>query len=342
MMKDNHPVVSIIAPTYNHEKYISECIESAIAQTFEDWEMLVMNDGSTDRTAEIVESFAEIDQRIKLINQQNVGIFRLSETYNKALEIAKGEYIAILEGDDCWERQKLEKQVRIMESNPAVVVCWGQAESVNADKTTIYSLSPETNSSDSKYYNNDPIGSIMNIFLYRNCVPALTMLIRKDCLQQIGGFQQGFGLPLVDLPTLYELSLKGKFIFLLGTLGIWRNYASQITKTYPAEMAEGFYQMAKAFLEKHKTDLNFQIDLGKFNDFYTRRIIIAYARSGRYKLIRQEFNSARTDYLKAIFFNGLKEPLWKLRALTGLLFSFLHLNVEGLARLLGKKHYSKL
>jgi glycosyltransferase involved in cell wall biosynthesis len=342
MMNDNPPVVTIIAPTYNHEKYISECIKSAIAQTFEDWEMLVMNDGSTDRTADIVESFVKIDQRIKLVNQQNVGIFRLSETYNKALKIAKGKYIAILEGDDCWQRQKLEKQVRIMECNSEVVVCWGQAESVNADRTTVYSLSPEANSSDSKYFNNDPVGCIMNIFLYRNCVPALTMLIRKDCLLQIGGFQQGFGLPLVDLPTLYELSLKGNFIFIPETLGIWRNYASQITKTYPAEMAEGFYQMAKAFLDRHEADLKFKIDAGKFNDFYNRRIIIAYARSGRYKLIRQEFNSARKDYLKAIFRGGLQEPVWKLRALTGLLFSFLHLNVEGLARLMGKKHYTRL
>ncbi len=339
-MSSANPVVTIITPTYNHEKYIGECLKSAIDQTFTSWEMLVMDDGSTDRTAEIVKSFASSDPRIRLISQQNIGIFRLAETYNKALAMARGEHIAVLEGDDCWAPQKLEYQLAAMNSAPEAVLCWGRAESVNADKSIVYSLSPEIGSDDSIWYNNQPVGSILNIFLYRNCIPALTMLIRKKALEEIGGFRQGFGLPLVDLPTLCELALKGEFRFLPENLGCWRNYAMQITKTYPAQMAEGFYAMATDFLATHRAELQIEIDQVKFDDYYLRRIIVAYARSGRYKLIRKDFASARKDYVKAIAKGGLKEPVWKLRALTGLFFSFLHLDVEGLARLLGRKHYS--
>jgi len=105
------PLVSIISPTYNHEKYIAECILSAQSQTYTYWEMLVVDDGSTDLTLSIARSFAEKDPRIRVFTQKNVGIFRLAETYNFALSQANGKYIAVLEGDDVWLPEKLALQV---------------------------------------------------------------------------------------------------------------------------------------------------------------------------------------------------------------------------------------
>ena len=334
------PLVSIISPTYNHEKYLADCIESVLSQTYANWEMIILNDGSTDRTGEIAASYRDQDKRIKLVNQENIGIFRLSETYNKGVEMARGIYLAILEGDDCWMPDKLEKQVAAMQNDPGAVLCWSMARCVNADKSVVYYTSPDPRASDAILYFNDPIGSIMNIFLFRNCIPALTILIRKDALKQTGGFKQVFDLPLVDLPTLYDLALVGRFIFIPETLGDWRNYANQVTKTYPAVMTEGFYKMAKLYMASPVGTEVLKTDEKALDRYYAGRMVIAYARSGRYKLIRKEYSSARKDYVKATFGYGWREPVWKLRAAVGWVFSFFHMDVEGLSRVLGKRSYT--
>jgi len=338
---ETNPLVSIISPTYNHEKYLADCIESVLSQTYANWEMILLNDGSTDRTGEIAASYRDQDKRIKLVNQENVGIFRLSETYNKGVEMAKGIYLAILEGDDCWMPDKLEKQVAAMQNDPGAVVCWSMARCVNADKSVVYYTSPDPQAPDAKLYFNDPIGSIMNIFLFRNCIPALTILIRKEALKQTDGFRQVFNLPLVDLPTLYELAMTGRFIFIPELLGDWRNYANQVTKTYPAVMTEGFYRMAKSFLSSPAGKKVLKTDKKALDLYYAGRMVIAYARSGRYKLIRKAYSSARKDYVKAISGYGWTEPVWKLRAVVGWFFSLFHLDVEGLARVLGKRSYTE-
>ena len=335
------PLISIISPTYNHEKYLADCIESLLSQSYENWEMIILNEGSTDRTAEIAATYRDRDSRIQLVNQENVGIFRLSETYNKGMSMAKGAYLAILEGDDCWEPNKLKLQVDALQKDPEAIVCWGMARCVNADRSQVYYTAPDLAAADAVFYHNDPVGSIMNIFLFRNCIPALTILIQKEALVQLGGFKQVFHLPLVDLPTLYELSVRGRFIFIPELLGDWRNYATQVTKTYPAVMTEGFYKMAKLYLSKQTGMDSIVVNRKELDRYYAGRMVIAYARSGRYKLIRKDFSSARRDYVKAIFGYGFSEPVWKFRALIGWIFSFFHLNVEGLAHVLGKRSYSE-
>ena len=82
------PLVSIITPTYNHEKYIGDCIRSVQDQTYTNWEMIIVDDGSTDRTFTIAQTSADSHDRIKLCTQKNLGIFRLGETYNFALALS--------------------------------------------------------------------------------------------------------------------------------------------------------------------------------------------------------------------------------------------------------------
>jgi glycosyltransferase involved in cell wall biosynthesis len=338
---EKRPLISIISPTYNHEKYLAECIESVLSQTYSNWEMIILNDGSTDCTADIAAAYRDSDSRIKLFNQENVGIFRLSETYNKGVSLSNGDYLDILEGDDCWAVDKLEKQVAAIRNDPEAVVCWSMARCVNADKSLVYYTAPDLDASDAGFYNNDPTGSIMNIFLFRNCIPALTILVKKESLEKIGGFKQVFNLPLVDLPTLFELALEGKFIFIPKILGDWRNYATQVTKTYPAVMTDGFYKMAKLYLNSYTAAASLTVDVKDIDRYYARRMVIAFARSGRYKLIRKEYSSARKDYIKAISGYGMVEPIWKLRAAVGWVFSLFHLDVEGLSRVLGKRSYTE-
>ena len=107
--------VSIITPTFNSERFIAETILSVQAQTYQDWEMIIIDDCSTDRTAEIVASFQEKDSRIKYFyNSTNKGS---AFSRNLALQKAKGKWIAFLDSDDLWLPEKLEKQIEFMTKN---------------------------------------------------------------------------------------------------------------------------------------------------------------------------------------------------------------------------------
>ena len=105
------PLVSVIMPAYNAEKYIGEAIASVRAQTYENWELLILDDGSADRTAEIAQAYAQRDARIRVLrNPQNMGVAR---TRNRGFDLAQGEWIALLDSDDRWRAQKLEKQLAL-------------------------------------------------------------------------------------------------------------------------------------------------------------------------------------------------------------------------------------
>ena len=107
------PLVSIITPLYNSEKFIAETIVSVLAQTYTNWEMLIVNDCSKDNGASIVEKYSKKDKRIKLFNnKKNMGV---SFTRNKAINLSQGKYIAFLDSDDLWHKEKLKKQIKMME-----------------------------------------------------------------------------------------------------------------------------------------------------------------------------------------------------------------------------------
>lgn len=108
-------LVSIITPAYNAAEYISETIESVLEQTYPNWEMLIVNDCSKDNTAQIAQSYAAKDNRIKLINlKQNGGV---AAARNTAIQNARGRYIAFLDSDDLWKNEKLKKQLVFMQQN---------------------------------------------------------------------------------------------------------------------------------------------------------------------------------------------------------------------------------
>ncbi len=108
----NRPLVSIITPSYNTSEYIVETIESVLSQSYENWEMLIVDDCSTDNSVEMVKKYVEQDSRVKLlINSENTGV---ALTRNRAIEESTGEYIALLDSDDTWLPNKLEKQIELM------------------------------------------------------------------------------------------------------------------------------------------------------------------------------------------------------------------------------------
>lgn len=114
MSVDNRELVSIITPAYNCSSTIAETIESVLSQTYCNWEMIIVNDCSTDNTAEIVQSYVESDSRIRLINlEHNSGSY---VARNTAINDSKGRYIALLDADDLWKPNKLELQIEFMQN----------------------------------------------------------------------------------------------------------------------------------------------------------------------------------------------------------------------------------
>ncbi|MBC9875433.1 glycosyltransferase family 2 protein [Macrococcoides bohemicum] len=109
--------VSIIMPVYNNEKYVTESIESVKKQTYQDWELLIINDKSTDNSLSIVKEAAKKDSRIRIIDlKENKGV---ANARNVGMSEATGKYIAFLDGDDLWAPEKLEKQIKFMKENNA-------------------------------------------------------------------------------------------------------------------------------------------------------------------------------------------------------------------------------
>ena len=112
---ENNPLVSIITPLYNAESFIGETIQSVLDQTHSNWEQIIIDDASTDRSLEIANSFASRDQRIRVESlEENKGA---AFCRNRATDLAKGSFIAFLDSDDLWHPEKLKKQLAFMIKN---------------------------------------------------------------------------------------------------------------------------------------------------------------------------------------------------------------------------------
>ena len=318
---NNHPLVSIITPTYNHERFIEQCIESVLAQTYPYWEMIIIDDCSTDRTGEIVARYK--DERIKYIRQDNLGIWRLSETYNKALEISQGELIAVLEGDDFWPPNKLEKQVPVFERQE-IVLSWGRRGIVN-DRGEIMTIGLRSLKRFIKKSRED----VLRELLLGDFIPACTAVCRKDALVSIGGFKQPQYMPVVDYPTWLELSLQGKFYPIDEVMGYWRRHKEQVTTIRSTTMAQAS-KVSMDFLEHLPLELKKAIGVSTSDLLaeHEARIANAFFLSGRIALTKGEWKEATKNFKKAL--RGGRS-LKRLHAIVGLICARCRIDLEWVA-----------
>jgi glycosyltransferase involved in cell wall biosynthesis len=129
----NTPLITVLMPAYNAEKYISEAIQSVLDQSFRDFELIIVNDGSTDATESIIRSFA--DTRILLINRENGGV---SAALNTGLQKARGTYIARFDADDICYSDRLAVQVAFMENNPGYILTGSDVDYITEEGEFIY------------------------------------------------------------------------------------------------------------------------------------------------------------------------------------------------------------
>jgi glycosyltransferase involved in cell wall biosynthesis len=167
------PLVSVIIPTYKHRDYVLHTLDSVFAQTFTDYEVIVVNDGSPDDTADVLRPLVEAG-RIHYIEQANAG---QAAARNRGIAEAQGKYIALLDDDDLWPKDKLQNQCQLLENNPQAVMIYGYTRVFSAESEYVY---PDTT---------PPTGQALQAFLVRNWIgsPGQT-LIRADALKSINGF----------------------------------------------------------------------------------------------------------------------------------------------------------
>lgn len=170
------PTISIIIPTFNREKFIGDAIRSILVQTFQDFEIIIIDDGSTDGTADVIKSF--ITDKLKYIYQQNHG---RSNARNHALSLATGHYITFLDSDDLYLPNKLELQVSYMDAHPDVGMIYTSAHCMDEDGNPI-----------SHYYDALVSGWIyQEIAFFRPITITLpTVMARREVFDKVGGFDE--------------------------------------------------------------------------------------------------------------------------------------------------------
>ena len=258
----SQPEVSIITLTYNHAKYIAECLDSVYRQSFQSWEQIIIDDGSTDGTWDIIQQYVQKDSRFRAYQQEHVGPFRMVETYNRALFHATGKLIAILEGDDSWPRHKLSTQTRLHE--PGVIFSYGRTLIVD-DNSSI--IRPYSNFE----WNNNLVSAeeVRQALLFRKAgiLPVAVMMNRHTILA-MGGFRteqikMPDGVfrtyPAVDYPTFLRYLINDGLVYRSNTvLGYWRQHNSQTTRTYEDIFHEGMFQLAVVGLYASRQQKNYK------------------------------------------------------------------------------------
>lgn len=192
--------VSIILTSYNHAKYLRQAIESALSQTFSDFELIIWDDASTDESWEIINSYS--DRRIRAFRNQ-VNMHR--GNINRGLEKAQGEYIAIHHSDDVWELGKLEKQVAFLDEHPEVGAVFSDVIVIDEDGEILPAHSHPYQNVFSQP--NRSRHEWLNHFFYRgNALCHPSVLIRKQCYFDCGMYRSGFS--AADYDMWVRLCLK--------------------------------------------------------------------------------------------------------------------------------------
>lgn len=235
------PLVSVLMPAYNAARYLSQSVESVRCQTFVDWELIVIDDGSEDETAEIAKRFAVSDARVRVISQENGG---QASARNSGLAAARGDLIAFLDADDLWVCDKLERQIAVMEKT---------------DADLIYT-DGEFFCDDGELSENDGFdivpgkreGAEMFPLLFQsNRIATLSVLVRKSCVDSVGRFDANRKYQNCEDYDLWLTLANSGFVFygMTEKLMRYRRHSGAATLT-PSKLLKPMLEVIK----KHSTN----------------------------------------------------------------------------------------
>ncbi|HMS33644.1 MAG TPA: glycosyltransferase [Ignavibacteria bacterium] len=179
-IKDSHiPTVSIIMPTYNRIRMLEKAIESVFAQSFSDWELIIIDDASTDETEDRMKELDSKEESVNYMRIPKIENKGISEYLNIGLRNARGKYIARIDDDDFWcHKDKLKLQVEFMEKNPEYVVVGGGVILVDGEGNELF-----------RYLKKETDEEIRSFALFSNPFTHATVMFRKDLALKLGGYK---------------------------------------------------------------------------------------------------------------------------------------------------------
>ena len=286
---EKNPKVSVIIPTYNSAQFIVETLESVFAQTYKNYEVIVVDDGSTDNTKEVLKPYMS---KIRYIYKENGGP---ASARNVGIKNARGEYIAFLDSDDLWLPEKLEKQVRYFEEHPQIYM-------VFADCIRFGEEVSNTPRNDTKYLISNDM--FVNIWWY-NIVPTSTVMVRKSCFEKVGFFDEAKELETTEDTEMWlRIARECEVGYLREVVTKYRVRMSG----YSRSNINRAYNSAKLVIDKYWGDIKIRGYTRKFYDLKLHRHYLNYGLSlfsiGDSKGAHMKFKEAlkyNPKSLKALF-----------------------------------------
>ena len=216
--QNNYPLISVIIPVYNGEKYISETLESVIAQTEKNWEIIAINDGSTDKSQTILENYLKkIPGRLQVISVENGGV---SRARNIGVSAARGIYIAFLDQDDLWAPEKLQCQINMFFTNKSLGIAFTNESIIDQQGSIIREKALK--------FDKKNRGNIFDHLIFDNFIPISSVILEKKLFMAIGGFDPQFSLA-EDYDFLLKVTQKVPVDFIDEPLLLYREHGESST-----------------------------------------------------------------------------------------------------------------
>jgi glycosyltransferase involved in cell wall biosynthesis len=191
MTLQSDPLASVVMTVFNGERFLREAIESILSQTFRDFELIIINDGSTDGTAAMLDSYARSDPRVRVYHEEHKGAV---ESLNRGCGLARGKYIALMDQDDVSMPNRLERQIGFLEKHEKVGLLGGAFEGINDQGRWVYLEQPPLE--------DESIRAAFRSFSFPICHPAV--LMRKQAFDATGGYRAPFP-PAEDYDLFYRI-----------------------------------------------------------------------------------------------------------------------------------------
>lgn len=245
--------MSVVMPVYNAEKFLKESIDSILRQTFDDFEFIIINDGSTDNSQDIIDYYSSIDSRVVAVKQSNHGVVY---TANKAIDLSKGEYVARIDADDIALPQRLEQEVAILNKHKNTVLVCSSFEVIDEDGEFLY-----------KNITTPDNTSIKRALYLRNPIANGSTMIRKEALLKVGKFDDIFA---EDFHLWMKLEKLGDFEATGTVLYRWRMNTNGLTlSNNDLSMSQAKLYIDSLWEEKTPENVTLK-DIKMINNFYSK------------------------------------------------------------------------
>ncbi len=257
-------LISVIIPTYNRKDFIIEAVESVLQQTYQNWEAIIIDDGSSDNTKAALTPFLT-DSRIKYFYQDNQG---QSVARNRGISKSTGAYICFLDSDNKWLPKKLELSVAAALNNPSVDVIYG-------DNIIIDVEGREISRDSMKKYS----GSITDKLLRDNFISMNTTMTKRECFEVMGGLDEGDRLA-EDYELWLRMSTRYKFLYIPEYIGYYRVMEDQLSTDKDKRFAAN-HKIICEFVKRFPDSITLKQKRRGFSGFFWRKASYEHSQ-GRY------------------------------------------------------------